>query len=505
MSGEVSFGRVDLRAEAWPDLAPERIGDAPPFRIAILGDFRAQHGGDAPARARGEAIAVDRDNLDAVMARLGVGLQLATVPGATPLGLSFRSVDDFHPDRLLETEPFRPLREARRRLSDPATFRAAAADLSFLAAAAPPAAEAPPPASSPEVAAGSPGLLDQILKQTLARAPASADEDRAWRTYLDRITAGHVVSKDPRQDEAITAVDAATTGLLRAILHHPTFQSLEATWRGVDRLTRELETGQSLTIELVDVSRAALEADLVSTTPLDSTATCKRLLENSVDTEGSQPWALLVGLFTVEPSARDVALLWRLGQVARLAGAPLVAAASPRFVGCAALAATPDPDDWSAPPTIDGWADLRRSDEAPFLGLALPRVIVRAPYGARSHPIDAFPFEELEATPAHDDYLWGNPALAVALVLGRAVAASGRAWTESYDPEIGDLPQLLEEHAGGPSAKPCAEALLGQRAVDRLLDAGLLPVVSIRHRDAVRLAQLRSIAEPPAALAVRCE
>ena len=507
MPGNFSFGKIALSADARPSPAPEVIGDAAPFRIAILGDFRGSRGDDATLPPVGSAIRVDRNSLDTVMARLGVDLRLAVNgENSPPVVLKFRSVDDFHPDRILDTKLFQPLREARRRLADPATFRAAAAELGILPAAksppSPPPATAPP---APDSSAGTTDLLAQILKQSQEQPTVPSREDRAWRAYLDRITAGHTWSEDPRQDEMVAHVEASMTGLLREILHQPAFQALEAIWRGLYRLTRELETGASLTIDLIDTTRDALVADLISTTPLDSTATYKRLVDDTVAAEGERPWALLVGVFTLEPTPLDVALLWRLGQIARLAQAPFVAAASPRFVGCDALAVTPDPDRWSAPPTVDGWSDLRRSDEAPFLGLALPRVILRSPYGPDTDPIDAFAFEERGTPHAHEEYLWGNPALEVALLIGRAFAASGWAWTEGYDPEISDLSSPIEQLDGQPVAKPCAEAILGQRAIDRLLDAGLMPMVSLRHRDAVRLAQLRSIAEPPAALAVRCD
>jgi type VI secretion system protein ImpC len=111
-------------------------------------------------------------------------------------------------------------------------------------------------------------------------------------------------------------------------------------------------------------------------------------------------------------------------------------------------------------------------------------------------------FAEFPEVPPHDAYLWGNPAFALALVLGRAFGASGWSWTESVDPEVGGLPVILERHGREVEAKPCAEVLAGQSAIERLLAAGLLPVVSVRGRDAVRLAQLRSIADPPAVLAV---
>lgn len=494
MSGNFSFGRVDLSADARPAPAPrsDRLG-GPPFRIGVLADFS----GGRRADAGGPVVPVDRDRFDALMARLSPGLTLSW-PGretdTPPLTFTFRSLDDFDPDHLLATEAFRPLRDARRRLADPATFRATAEQLGLLA---PPAqAPAPPP---PPVDPGGPSLLDQVLAQT----PTRPVEDRAWRSYLDRITAPHVqAGRDPRQDELVAGVDAVLSQRLRDLLHHPAFQALEAAWRGLDRLTRELETGDDLTIDLIDVSRAALEADLVSTTPLDRTATFRRLVDDTAEVDEARPWDLLVADLTFEPTERDAALFWRLGQIARLARAPLIASASPRWLGCRSLAETPDPDDWS-PPRVDAWADLRRADEAPYLGLVLPRVVLRLPYGSETVPIDTFRFEELGPSPDHEHYLWGPPALVVALLIGRAVNQGGRDWGPAYDPELGDLPLPLVSTESGSTALPCAEVLLGQRAVDWVLDAGLMPLVSLRNRDAVRLAQLRSISDPPAALALR--
>jgi type VI secretion system protein ImpC len=129
-------------------------------------------------------------------------------------------------------------------------------------------------------------------------------------------------------------------------------------------------------------------------------------------------------------------------------------------------------------------------------------MILRTPYGPDGGEVEALRFAEFPEVPPHDSYLWGNPVFAVALVLGRAFGASGWSWTQSVDPEVGGLPVILERHGREVEAKPCGEVLASQRAVELLLAAGLLPVASVRDRDAIRLVQLRSIADPPTALAV---
>jgi type VI secretion system protein ImpC len=444
----------------------------------------------------GEPLRVDRDNLNQVLARLGVGLSL-TLPDqeGPPVSLGFQAVEDFHPDHLLESIEFlRPLREAHRRLNSPATFRETALELGLISAT-----EAPTAAPMEETTPASTNLLEQVLKRTVAEGSGPSPADTAWQDYLKRIVRPHVHRPDPRQAEVVAGIEMVLAMLLRDLLHHSDFQTLEATWRGVYLLTQRLDTDGPLTIELIDTTRGELENDLISTTALESTATYRRLVDETVGTEGGRPWGLLVGDFRFEPTDHDVALLWRLGQIARLAGAPFVSSAGTRFVGCDQAADLSDPDRWESPPVLEGWWALRSGDEAPYLGLALPRFLLRGAYGAQTNPVDTFPFEELSESPSDEEYLWGNPAFAVALLVGRAASQSG--WSE-FDPELGDLPVPLERRDGEVVARPCTEAVLTDRAVDLLLDAGLMPLAAVRDTDFLRLVQLRSVADPPSPLAI---
>jgi type VI secretion system protein ImpC len=479
-------------------------GEATPFRIGVLGNFR----GHATDDSRGGSVRVDRDNFERVMERFGVALRLELPGGgASPVKLTFRELDDFSPDRLLaRADVFRPLLDLRRRLADPSTFTEAAAEARFAHDAQKVAESSPAPPAQPAFSGTPADLLDLIVNQGDVNAAKAADAPSTeWSQFLSDITTPYVLRDEPRHAESIAGVEAALAEGLRAVLHHPDFRALEAVWRGIHLLTRRLETDATLTIDLIDVRRDQLTADLVSATKLDETSAYKRLVESTVGTEGAEPWALLIGNFTFAPSDIDVALLWRLGQIARLAGAPFVAAADPRFVGCASLSATPDPDDWDEPTTPAAWTELRRSDEAPYLGLILPRLILRAPYAPDSTPVETFPFVEFPEIPDRDAYLWGNPAFALALTVGRAFSEAGWSWTSAFDGSIGDLPVILEARAGDTDAVPCAEVLIRDRALDRLVGRGVMALLSVQHRDSVRLIGLNSIADPPCLLAVRSE
>src|SRR5439155_11794368 len=125
-------------------------------------------------------------------------------------------------------------------------------------------------------------------------------------------------------------------------------------------------------------------------------------------------WSILVGQYTFDHSREDVELLGRIARIASRAGAPFLAAASPRILGCTSLADAPDADDWQKQTGTDNeaaWTQLRQLPESVYVGLALPRFLLRQPYGKKSDPIERFQFEEMVPGAVHEDYLWGNPAV----------------------------------------------------------------------------------------------
>ena len=211
------------------------------------------------------------------------------------------------------------------------------------------------------------------------------------------------------------------------------------------------------------------------------------------------PFAALIGDFAFGPGAEDCALLARLGALAAAARAPFVAGAAPALVGCRSLAGANDPARWEALSSDDArrWQALRRSPGAAWIGLALPRFLARAPYGAKTTAIDAFTFEELDGRPAPDALCWASSAFLGALALARGDESDQ---SQSESDEIDDLPFFSFRSEGDVEMYPTAEVFWGQRAADAALARGLMPVLSARDRNAVRLVRLQSIADPPSAL-----
>ena len=410
---------------------------------------------------------------------------------------------------------FRRLREARIRLNDPAIFAEAAEELGLAQANSKPN---DPPAESPRtrtVASPPSGsLLDAVIEEaTIEVAPPRQSNAPAThmpedlRRFVKRVTEPELAaSADPRQAEVLALIDRALSSQMRALLHTPDFQALEAAWRAVFLLVRRLETGTQLKLYLIDISKAELAEDLNKSGDLRSTGLSRLLVDRSVDTPGAEPWALIVGNYTFAPAREDAATLARIGQVASLAGAPFIAAASPRAAGCESFAETPYPEDWrwvGEPDDSAAWEGLRTLPGSRYLGLAQPRFLLRLPYGAATDPVETFSFEEIPDTPEHEDYLWGNPAFACALLLAQSFSDSGWQMRPGEHSEISGLPLHTYKQNGDAELKPCAEALLTERAAGKILESGLMPLVWLKSQDTVRLLRFQSVAKPLRALAGR--
>jgi type VI secretion system ImpC/EvpB family protein len=393
------------------------------------------------------------DTLDAVIQRIGPRL-------LRPSGeIAFRSIDDFHPDSLFSrVDVFEALRRAR--TSPPSQSVGAADDLGRLLG------KPAQPTATPAAPAGS---IDALIRS---------------------IVAPHIVKDTSADTKAyLAAVDAATAVEMRNLLHDPGFQALESAWRGIQWLTSSLDLDGPLQLHLFDTTRDELVADIVAAQgQLANTGLYKAFVDRSRNVPGADSWSVVTALLEFNASATDIGLLAALGSVAANAGAPLLAGAD------ASLAS----GDETA---LANWLALRRTTVAPFIGLAAPRVLLRIPYGKSSDPIESFAFEEVTGAPASHELLWGNGSLAATLLLGRGFNERGWEMEPGDEREIGDLPAYTFMRDGERELQPCAERILTESLIDRTITSGLMPIASHRHRNAVTLVRMQSIADPPAPLA----
>jgi type VI secretion system protein ImpC len=507
-SGNFGFEIVSSRGNARAALDPET-----PFRILVMGDFsgRGRKGPSEKKPLPRRCIhPVDRDNLDELIGRLGIEVQLPLYgQDDSPVAIRFSELDDFHPNSLFERlDIFKPVRETRKKLLDPAY--SPWADKEKVEKIPGPASPEKEELSIEKLLRDSPsnetGLFEKILQQTAGKPPehgsfpGASELDR----FLKRIVEPHLVRDAGERESGLKAVDEATGALLQAILHYPDFQALEAAWRGLDFLLSRIETGEELKLYLLDISKAELCADLCATNKLAESTVYRLLVEQTVDTPGAEPWALLAGSYTFGGNREDLEVLGRMAQIANAAGAPFVAAADSRLLGCASLAHTPDTGDWKRDEAESlAWETLRRLPEASWVGLALPGFLLRLPYGANTEPIEIFDFEELNDEPEHDRYLWGNPCFCCTCLLAQTFSDEGWDLRPGTILEISGLPLHVYKDRDESKSKGCAEVLLTRAAAEAVLDNGIMPLLSFRNQDKVRLARFQSIADPPGLLSGR--
>jgi type VI secretion system protein ImpC len=494
-----SFANVEIETGERSQRVEARDPDSP-FHIAVLGDFSGRENrGVLDAKLQGrKAVLIDRDNFEDMLARFAPELHLPLGgPDGPRIPVRFRELDDFHPDRIFERlKIFQALRDTREKLNGRSTFEAAAAEVRSWSGTVSPSLAAASQGKPPDISKFSTReLFEQALSATESRTSAARPLDD-FQTLLRDIVAPYVEPRpDPQKADLIAQVDCAISGQMRALLHHTDFQALEAAWRGLFFLIRRLSTGENLKVYMVDIAKPELAADLVATYEL--------LIEGA---PRGEPWSVLAANYMFDTSEEDLQLLGRMAAVARHAGAPFLAAASSRVLGCESLGETPEPRKWrkgSKQDGADAWDALRRLPQASWLGMVLPRFLLRLPYGKQTESTERFAFEEFRESPQHEDYLWGNPALACAYLLGEAFLESGWEMRPGEICEISGLPAHIYKADGESHMKPCGEALLGEEATEAMLDRGLMPFISMRGSDAIRLVRFQSLATPRADLSGR--
>jgi type VI secretion system protein ImpC len=429
---EVHLGEQD-EAEA-VELDPDR-----PFRILLAGDFSGRSWRDNPPGPFTPQ-RLDRDNFDDVLAAMNVSLNL---PG---LNLSFRELEDFHPDRIYQSAPV--FQDLDRRLAPPA----------------------PPTAATPARAPAGGSLLDQMVDDLdpEPEAPVSLRDAEDLSSFIQRVTKGHLEPRpDPARQQLAAKREALATELLQGILHHPRMQAIEAAWRALFMLICGLETDTNLQLYVLDITLPELVSEMG--------AVGKELRRRG-------PWALIAGNYTFAQTELDAQVLRRLAALASSLGAPFLAEAQLPHEG-----------------TEPAWEELRHSPEACWIGLALPRFLLRLPYGKATDSIDSFPFEEMPQS-EHGSYLWGNPAFFCAYLLGKSFLEQG--WGMSrLERRIDGLPMHVYREDGEPVAKPCAEIFMTEKDALSLLEAGFMPLASLKYEPAAMVVRFQSIAQPLAPLA----
>lgn len=230
----------------------------------------------------------------------------------------------------------------------------------------------------------------------------------------------------------VCEIDNLISGQLNRIIHHPSFQALEARWRGLDYLVRTGLTASTCKIKLFDVTWLEIGKDAARSLEFDQSEIFHRVYSDEFGTPGGEPFGALLGDFEVAHKSApphdhtDAITLKHLAQVAAAAFAPIILGASARMFGVkrfSDLRSSVSLEGVFASDEYQQWKALRLHPDCRFVGLALPRILMRQPYTRRPDHRKGLYFHEVLRSA--DDCLWGNAAFAFATILLREFAAVG--------------------------------------------------------------------------------
>lgn len=296
-------------------------------------------------------------------------------------------------------------------------------------------------------------LLDSIIEQSKV---ATNEQEKIYTRDLieelvSQVLAGSVtVSRDLTAsiDARIAELDELISTQLNAIMHHPDFQKLEASWRGLKYLTDQSETSTQLKIKVLNASKKDLVKDFKASSEFDQSALFKKIYEEEYGSFGGAPYAGLIGDYEFTRHPEDFFLIEELSHVAASAHAPLITAAGPQLFGLESFTNIGKPRDLSKIfDTVEyaKWKSFRESEDARYVGLLLPHVLGRLPYGAKTVPVEAFQFEEDVDGADHCKYLWTNAAYAFGARMTGAFSEYG--WLAAIrGVEGGGLVEALPTH-----------------------------------------------------------
>ncbi|MEQ6885529.1 type VI secretion system contractile sheath large subunit [Salicola sp. Rm-C-2C1-2] len=314
--------------------------------------------------------------------------------------------------------------------------------------------------------------------------------------------------------QALDDVDRRINEQLNAILHHPDLKALEANWRGVWLLTEQAahDDGEGrVRVKILDQSWRELSRDLSRAIEFDQSWMFSHIYSQEFGSPGGEPFGLLLGTYSVShrmPGGQsNLDTLQELTKVAAVAFAPLILDAAPSFFGVdqfAELASVTDLENHFNQPELTKWRSLRQTADARFLGLAMPRMLMRQPYPDAGCGPEGFRFQE-ERADSETDYLWGNACFSVGTVAIRAFCQSGwfaqiRGYREGRIAHgtVDNMPAIQALSSAGrlfPTRSP-VEWQVSDRMERVLSEEGFIPLMPLANTEMLVLQSVPSVQEP---------
>src|SRR5580700_3732136 len=358
-----------------------------------------------------------------------------------------------------------------------------------------PDAVANPQSSAATVETQESSLLDQIVEQgRFGSEVASKERGRDWvKVFLAQVLDGSMtVAKDAEMmiNARIAQIDHLLSLQLNEILHHPSFQKLEGSWRGLKYLMDNSQTGVGLKIRVLNASKKELLRDIEKAPEFDQSALFKKIYEEEYGVFGGAPFGALIGDYEFGKHPEDMALLEGVSHVAAQAHAPFVSAAAPDLMNLESFAQLDAPRDLAK--IFDSteyakWKSFRQGEDSRYVALCLPRTLSRLPYGKETKPIDEFAYEEHVDGTDHSKYLWMNAAYSLGTRMTNSFSQFGMC-VAMRGVEGGGLVEGLPVHnfytdEGDLALKCPTEVPITDRREKELADLGFVPLVHCKGTD----------------------
>jgi type VI secretion system protein ImpC len=343
-----------------------------------------------------------------------------------------------------------------------------------------------------------PSFLDQVVSATKQTEPDHAQD--LVKNLVQQAMAGTITfdkNLSRTIDKAIAAIDRKLSAQLNAIMHHEKFTKLEGSWRGLHHLVMNSETGTTLKLKVLNMTKRELNRDLTKAVEFDQSQLFKKIYENEFGTPGGEPYGSLIGDYEWSNHPDDIESLRLISNVAAASFAPFISAAGASLFGFDSWTELTKPRDLAKifdTAEYIKWRAFRDTEDARFVSLVMPRVLARVPYGAATKPVEEFNYEEAPYDPTgaaqamnHTDYCWMNAAYTMGVRLTDSFAQSGFCVAirgAEGGGKVENLPtHLFQSDDGDMDGKCPTEIGITDRREFELSNLGFLPLCHYKNTD----------------------
>jgi type VI secretion system protein ImpC len=335
-----------------------------------------------------------------------------------------------------------------------------------------------------EGASAETSLLDDIIEAT--KIKPSDDSYSITKTgiqaFIDELLKperqGEKISKTI-VDEMIADLDQKLSAQVNEILHNEEFQKLESSWRSLKYLVDNTDFRENTKITILNASKQDLIDDFEDAPEINQSGLYQTVYTKEYGQFGGEPYGTIIGNYDFGPNPQDMKLLQNIASISAMAHTPFISAAGKEFFGIDSFEELPNIKDLASlfeGPQYAKWRAFRESEDARYVGLTLPRFLLRLPYGQDTVPAKSFNFTE-DVSAGSQDYLWGNTAFAFASRLTDSFAKY-RWCANIIGPQGGgvvdDLPVYNYEAMGAIQSKIPTQVLLSERREYELAEEGFI-------------------------------